>query len=392
MVLYKSRQLENISLKKEQIARISVIYPSENEKAMTTTYGQFVQNGIRQFKKHIFSSSLLLKGVFAVAQDGPLPGQPATGPGGAEYLHRSTAFYDSAKTADGYWLFEPADPAPDSAEVVVFLHGYGAYNPMCYGKWIKHLVAKGNIVIYPRYQWNLVFPRPKGFPSTAAQGIKDALEALQNTPGHVRPKLEKVTYIGHSYGGVTAAHLAVHWEKFGVPKPAAMLLAQPGTGPFKGAILEDYRDLDPDLKLTVIVGEDDYVVGDVFARHIFETAINTPHRNLIYHRRDTTVRPWVLASHNEPYAYDLDFDTGVRNYTAKKVLRIAKLDEVDFHCYWKFADALMDYTRHGIHGEYVFGNTPTQRFMGMRSDGRPVRFMDVFTPNDLRVSPVFSRR
>ncbi|MEZ4892408.1 MAG: hypothetical protein R2778_05270 [Saprospiraceae bacterium] len=57
-----------------------------------------------------------------------------------------------ATTADGYWLFEPADPKPDSAEVVVFLHGYGAYNPMAYGKWIKHLVAKGNIVIYPRYQ------------------------------------------------------------------------------------------------------------------------------------------------------------------------------------------------------------------------------------------------
>lgn len=164
-------------------------------------------------------SSIVFKGVFATAQGAPYPGQPLTGPGGADYQHQSVAFYDAASSADGYWLFEPADPKPDSAEVVVFLHGYGAYNPMAYGKWIKHLVAKGNIVIYPRYQKNLVWPRPNGFPANAAKGIRDALEKLQQS-GHVRPKVEQVTYIAHSYGGVIATNLAVSWEKYKVPKPA----------------------------------------------------------------------------------------------------------------------------------------------------------------------------
>ncbi len=325
-------------------------------------------------------SSIVFKGVFAAAQGAPYPGQAMDGPGGADYKHQSVSFYDAADSADGYWLFEPANPKPDSAEVVVFLHGYGAYNPMAYGKWIKHLVAKGNIVIYPRYQKNLVWPRPVGFPSNAAKGIRDAIKVLQ-TEGHVKPKLDKVAYIGHSYGGVTAANLGINWEKYRVPKPTSMLLAEAGSGPFSGARLKDYSALPADLNLVIVAGQDDYVVGDEFSRIVFETAVNTPNRNFILQRRDTTGnRRWVLASHSEPYAYDLDFDTGVRNYTAQRVLLTSRLNEVDFNCYWKLGDALMEYTRHGRYGDVAFGNTAKQRFMGRWPDGRAIRELDVFLP------------
>ncbi len=325
-------------------------------------------------------SSIVFKGVFATAQETPYHGQPLDGPGGADYKHQSVAFFDAAVSADGYWLFEPADPKPDSAEVVVFLHGYGAYNPMAYGKWIKHLVAKGNIVIYPRYQKNLVWPRPVGFPPNAAKGIRDAIKVLQSE-GHVKPRLDNVTYIGHSYGGVTAANLGVFWEKYRVPQPKAMLLAEAGSGPFSGARLKDYSKLPSDLNLIIVAGQDDYVVGDEFSRIVFETAVNTPKRNFILQRRDTTNnRRWVLASHSEPYCYDLDFDTGVRNYTAQRVLYTSRLNEVDFNCYWKLGDALMEYTRNGRYGDVAFGNTPKQRFMGYWPDGRAIRELDVFLP------------
>lgn len=328
-------------------------------------------------------SPLILKGLFATAQDVPHPGQPFDGPGGAAYIHQSVAFFDAATRADGYWLFEPADPKPDSAEVIVFLHGYGAYNPMAYGKWIKHLVAKGNIVIYPRYQKNLVWPRPNGFPDNAAKGIRDAIKELQKE-GRVKPRLDKVAYIGHSYGGVTAAYLGTHWQKMGVPKPAAMLLAEPGSGPFKGARLTDYSALPADMKLLVVVGEDDYVVGAEFGAIVFNTAVNTPERNLIVQRRDTTnQRRWLLATHSEPYCYDLDFDIGIRNYTAKRVLMTSRLNEVDFHCYWKLADAMISYTRNGTHREYAFGNTPEQRYMGLWPDGHPIRELEVYQPVDI---------
>lgn len=328
-------------------------------------------------------SPLLFKGLFATAQGTPYPGQPHEGPGGADYLHQTVAFFDSAARADGYWLFEPRDPQPDSAEVVVFLHGYGAYNPMAYGKWIKHLVAKGNIVIYPRYQKNLVWPRPNGFPKNAAIGIRSALKALEKE-GHVKPKTEHVAYIAHSYGGVIATNLATAWEDFDIPKPKAMLLAEPGSGPFKGARLKSYEKLPPDLNLLVIVGEDDYVVGEEFGRLVFETAINTPQRNLIVQRRDTSnLRRWILATHSEPYAYDLDFDTGLRNYTANRVLMSARLNEVDFNCYWKLSDALLAYTRTGTYGEVAFGNTASQRSLGFWPDGRPIKEMEVYVPASL---------
>ena len=329
-------------------------------------------------------SLLTFQGTFAGAQ--PYTQQPESGPGSANYLHQQVAFWDQATRADGFWLFEPSAPQPDSAEVVVFMHGYGAYNPMAYGKWIKHLVAQGNIVIYPRYQRNLVLPRPYAFPANAAKGIKDALNLLQKE-GHVRPKLDKVVYFGHSYGGVINTNLGVNWKKYGIPKPAAMLLAEPGSGPFKGARLTDYSGLPEDLNLLVVVGEDDYVVGAEFGALVFNTAVNTPNRNFVIQRRDTTSQRGVWASHSEPYCYDLDFDTGVRNYTALRVLNSSRVDSVDFYCYWKLGDALIDLTRNGRNGHVAFGNTFMQRYMGSHPDGRPIRPLDVILP-DVRIKLV----
>lgn len=333
---------------------------------------------------------LTFRGLYALAQGTPYPGQSATGPGGADYRHYAVAFYDAGKRADGFWLFEPADPKPDSAPVVVFLHGYGAYNPMVYGKWIKHLVGKGNIVIYPRYQKNLLTPKPDRFPANAAKGIRDALALLQ-TGEHVRPILEGVGYFGHSYGGAIAASLGVHWAQHRIPKPTAMLLAQPGTGPLKGARLESYAGLPPDLKLLIVVGEDDYVVGYEFGKRVFETAVHTPHRNFIMHRRDTNGQRWIQASHAEPYCYDLDFDTHVRNYTALRVLQVGRLDEVDFYCYWKLGDALLEYSRTGRYGDVAFGNTPAQRYMGKWPDGQPIRPLSIFLPKSAAASALLTR-
>jgi pimeloyl-ACP methyl ester carboxylesterase len=331
-------------------------------------------------------SPLLFKGLFAAAQGTPYPGQPLTGPGGAEYIHASVAFFDAAAEADGYWLFEPSDPKPDSAEVVVFLHGYGAYNPMVYGKWIKHLVAKGNIVIYPRYQKNLMWPRPDAFPENAATGIRRALEALQKE-GRVKPKSDKVAYIGHSYGGVIASNLGANWQKFNIPKPASMLLCEPGSGPFKGARLPEYSGLPADLQMVVVVGEDDYVVGSEFGQFVFQTATNTPQRNFVIQRRSSDGHRRIGATHSEPYCYDLDFDTGVRNYTSKRVLMTSRLNEVDFNCYWKFADALMESTRNGCYTEMALGNTPDQRWLGRWPGGKPIRELEVLLPGVLAHSP-----
>src|SRR4051812_30571300 len=67
-------------------------------------------------------------------------------PGPVEDLHphqsvRRFALGDGPRS---YLLFEPADPQPERAAVVVFLHGWFAVNPAFYGAWIDHLVREGN--------------------------------------------------------------------------------------------------------------------------------------------------------------------------------------------------------------------------------------------------------
>ena len=48
-------------------------------------------------------------------------------------------------------------------------------------------------------------------------------------------------------------------------------------------------------------------------------------------------------------------------------------DALDFFGYWKLFDALSDAAFYGRNRDYALGNTPQQRFMGVWSDGRPVR-------------------
>jgi hypothetical protein len=70
----------------------------------------------------------------------------------------------------------------------------------------------------------------------------------------------------------------------------------------------------------------------------------------------------------------------VRNYTAKRVLERSRLNEVDFNCYWKFADALMASTREDRYKEVAFGNTPEQRFLGYWPDGKPINSLEIIEP------------
>lgn len=305
------------------------------------------------------------------------PAQPLDGPGGANYSCDSVAMYDFADKPYGYWLFEPAGPErPDSAQVVVLLHGYGGFNPMIYGEWIRHLVRKGHIVIFPRYQRNLFFPRPPKFGDHTARGIRDALAELQNGQ-YVRPIAEYLVIAGHSYGGVVAADLGVNYEAYGIPQPKGLLLCAPGTGPLKGGRLDTYEDMPADTKIVIMASEGDRVVGDEFARLVFETAVHTPQRNLIYQYRDSL---GIGAGHNQSYCIDLAFDTGRRNPTASRALRRSKLNTVDYFGYWKILDGLIRCLKSGDFCRYALGDTLEQRSLGYWSNGRPVRELEVLLP------------
>lgn len=317
------------------------------------------------------------------------PRQPQDGPGGAEYLCDSVIFSDYAADPDGYWLFEPAAPRLDSAHVIVFNHGYGAYNPMIYGAWIRHLVRKGNIVIFPRYQKNLFTPNPRQFPENVATAIKKALLEL-NSGDHVQPIVEPLIMVGHSYGGAISAYLGIHFADFGIPQPRAIMMVSPGTGPFKGARLDDYATMPADTRLLIMVSNDDQVVGDELGTLVFETATNTPQRNLIRQFADDYGAPGISAGHNQSYALDSTFDNGVHNVSYHRALRVATTDAVDHHGYWKLLDALIECTRAGNYCDVAFGNTLEQRSLGSWSDGTPIRELEVVLPQGMPAAMDYS--
>lgn len=313
------------------------------------------------------------------AQPAFQPLQPVDGPGGSDYRHLDVRFRDFAASPEGYWLFEPAMPTPDTAPVVVFLHGYGGYNPMIYGKWIRHLVRKGNIVIFPRYQQSLFKPSTKEFAALAAQGIRDALLRLQEE-GEIVPVVDQLAIAAHSYGGVIAADLAISFQEKGIPQPKAMLLCSPGASWQKGGILDSYTDMPSDVDLLIVVSEKDHVVGDKFGKRLYREAAQVQRRNLLRQFRDKHGYPKMKADHNQSYCLDRAFDAGIRNYTSRRALRISTLDVVDYFGYWKLFDALLACTRSGEYCEFCFGDTAQQRDLGNWSDGQPVQKLEVTSP------------
>jgi len=101
---------------------------------------------------------VLLSLTIVSSQNVTPPSQPQTGPGGMQSAHAGVTKNRYGSGGQEYWIFEPDSPKPRSAPVIVFLHGWGGMNPLYYGAWLDHLVKRGNIVIYPRYQSSLLTP------------------------------------------------------------------------------------------------------------------------------------------------------------------------------------------------------------------------------------------
>jgi len=330
----------------------------------------------------IASILMLVSASFLVQPEPPSgPAPPEEGPGAPVYAHDSVRVSDFAEGMDGYWLFEPLSPQPGSAPVVVFHHGYGAINPMIYGAWIRHLVQQGYLVIYPRYQKNLLVPNTKTFVQHASAGIKSALGRLQEEAGRVAPDTSAFFLAGHSYGGVVAANMAARYRELRLPRPRAAFLCTPGSGPFRGGLLEEYSDMDSTLRLGVVIAIHDHVVGEELGRKIYNTAVNTPRRFLIRQHPDDHGEPAIGAGHNECYALDDSFDAGLHNLSFMRAQQVAQENAVDYYLYWKMLDALIKCSLEGRYCPLAEGCGAAASYMGNWSDGYPVQPLEIHRPS-----------
>ncbi len=319
-------------------------------------------------------------------QAGPRPPtQPASGPGGSDYKHDSV---DAMRVGEGpteFWIFTPADPRPDEAPLVVFMHGWGALHPRAYGAWIQHLVRKGHIVVYPRFQFADKVRTPGDVMLASAGAALQNAWILMNEQGPVRPRTDKIAWISHSMGGVLAAKLSATASTLGLPPAGALLSVQPGG---QDAVpIGDLSSLPLDTIVELMVGDKDAIAGDSAAIAIRAALSGTPGRRveILRMRSERRSKPALVADHMAPLgvaegfppAHIVGGDTvqpggPLRDHFRERRQDRNALDALDYFGFWKVGDALLDATFRGQNLEFGFGNTDQQRFMGTLSDGTPV--------------------
>ncbi|HEV8440163.1 MAG TPA: alpha/beta hydrolase [Methylomirabilota bacterium] len=321
--------------------------------------------------------------------DARQPEQPKSGPGGADYSHKAVTRSLYGEDELAYWVFEPSQPSPASAPLVLFLHGWGGGSPAKSGAWFDHLAKKGNIVLFPAYQgsmrpWAKPWDRtpPTHMLKNVLTALKDAVQRLQSG-GHVRPDLDRFAVTGASLGGALTAQLAAVASKNHLPVPKVIMPMVPGRGLWARQPLPavDLNTIAASTLMLVVVCEDDRNSGDFEGRAIFSKTSQIPaaNKNFIVMLSDRHGTPPLIANHNSPSASNPAYGLGEKDHSP--------VNARHYYGYWKLFDALMDAAFHQRNREYALGDTPPQRFMGVWSDGVPVKPLQVVT--DAKLLPPF---
>jgi pimeloyl-ACP methyl ester carboxylesterase len=168
------------------------------------------------------------------------------GGGSNEPKQHGVAERSIGKGTHQVWLFEPKGEDPKS--VVVFIHGRGDVTedtPANHRPWLRHLAARGNAVLYPRYE---TIPGD-------ARGLRFLFDALPPAAAQVEPKGLPVVLIGYSRGGGLAVDYTALHPQIGLPR--AVLAVFP-------ILLDpklDLRSIPPRVRFVFLVGDRDTQVG-----------------------------------------------------------------------------------------------------------------------------------
>jgi pimeloyl-ACP methyl ester carboxylesterase len=271
-----------------------------------------------------------------------------------------------------YWLFTPGSTGPGGppakAPVIAFFHGYNALDPDTYRAWIDHLVKRGAMVVFPRFQQNAASP-PAHYTADSITAIRNALDFISARGTAPLADSERFACIGHSIGGLTAANVAAIGPSQNLPVCRALMCVQSGKStawgpPFGVFPLADLSLLAPGTLLLSVIGDADVLNLDTDSRRIFweSTRIPFADKNFVIVHSDVQEGVTLSADHGSPA-------TG------------SGADALDYHAYWKLSAALVDAAFYGTDRQFALGNTPDQRFMGAWSNGQPVAELTVF---DLR--------
>jgi hypothetical protein len=304
------------------------------------------------------------------------PPQPRSGPGGSNYRHGDWRVSSGGSGSDAWFVFEPVDPQPASAPLAVIMHGYfefAGYDSMY--ELIRHTVRKGNVVIYPRWQTDVVTPCPGPFDiepcmTSALNGIRGGIAHLQASADRVQPDLARTSWFGFSFGGIITANLANRHASLGLPRPRAVFLEDPHDGGLVGADEPALDDSLAGIPATVklqchsgaasVSGPDGPITT---CNAVFSRLGHIPKKNkdLVLTHDDAHGQPPLSSSH------------GVCASAP------GKADAYDWNFCWKVWDALQSCAYRRKDCGFALGKGRKHRSMGKWSDGvaiTPLKIQD----------------
>jgi acetyl esterase/lipase len=269
-----------------------------------------------------------------------------------DYPHQAVGHHAIGTAGSRVWIFFPDSPRPESANVVLFLHGYRAMDPAPYGGWIDHIAKEGSIVLYPLFEESRSDP-PENSLRNAIESTKQALQYLADA-GPVKPDLSNFSIVGHSFGGGLAAQVAGLAAFSGLPQPQAVMSVQPGWLASKNYPTDNLTRIPPPTYLLVVEGDKDQFQDTRHASTIFNlTTQIPPDRKALVRLRSTE---GLIADHYAPLspdpAYHLEEESAgsrLRKKVVKWVMRIreGETDALDRQGLWPMFDELMSVTASG---------------------------------------------
>lgn len=289
------------------------------------------------------------------------PGQPSSGPGGRDYRYEAVEAIHVGDQPTGAWVYAPdgsTDPERKILPVVVFLHGFGATDPVTYQEWIDHLVRRGAVVIYPGYQ-------DPGFLGGSQEAyLRNAFSGVREALAHIGASTDRVHVVGHSLGAVLTAAYGALAPLVDLPSAATLTMIEPGgcrncgNQDAFGVRLPLRTQISPDTLVRTVVGEDDGFVGDADARSIQRMLGDIPAEQKAFEtiRSDGHGTPPLVADHLFP-------QTGRAG---------GEIDALDWFGLWRPLDALMNCADRQVECDLALGEGEEHRLMGLWSDGTPV--------------------
>ncbi|MBI3038450.1 hypothetical protein HYY75_05280 [bacterium] len=306
----------------------------------------------------------------------------------SKYFHGGVTKTIIGAYEEQFFLFEPNQPVPSKAPLIIFLHGWFSPNPEFYLGWVEHLCRSGWIVFFPCYQGGGELPQR--FSGNAIRSLKEALGILRNG-FHVWPDIDRVAIIGHESGGVVGANMAAAPRYFKIPIPSVLMLVEPSRGMGgendTGIDFFDLSGIRANTLMLVIVGEHDFKTGQKTAKEIFYQAdqIESRNKNFITLLTDLYGNPALVGDKFAPFSplepifereavrRRTEFVKLYRSPMAARAIRSQGIDAMDFLGTWRLFDSLSKVSFEKGDRSESLGDTEKQRFIGNWSDGRLIR-------------------